>query len=150
MANPSKRKGTAAESAVRDFALSMNVPADRAALSGAADRGDVWLWGGEVVIEVKDCPKSFTHFPRGVLLADWWDQTERESARVSQCAVGLLVAKPKGVSHDNVGDWWCWANLLQIAAWHGGPLQEWHTSRRVPWMVPFGTLLAELADGRRG
>ena len=39
--NRSKSKGTAAESAVRDYLLARGITAVRAALSGAEDRGDV-------------------------------------------------------------------------------------------------------------
>ena len=55
--NRSKSKGTAAESAVRDYLLARGITAVRAALAGAEDRGDVHAYptahGYRLVIEVK-------------------------------------------------------------------------------------------------
>ena len=55
MSNPSKQKGTDAENRVRDYAISRGwVSADRLALAGANDKGDIRL-GDNIpfVIEVK-------------------------------------------------------------------------------------------------
>jgi len=51
MSNPSKAKGTAAESAVVKLAQSFGLAAERRALAGAADQGDVWIDGGVLVVK---------------------------------------------------------------------------------------------------
>ena len=104
------------------------VPAIRPALAGAGDHGDVWLWpqgnGARVMVEVKDQPSAFAHFPGGVLLQDWWAQTEREVLNVPDADLGILVVKPKGVGYPRAGEWWAWALAGDLNAWaagHGHP-----------------------------
>ncbi len=55
MANPSKQKGTDAETKVKEYAIGRGWPhADRITLSGAKDRGDIRLGDGvEFTLEVK-------------------------------------------------------------------------------------------------
>lgn len=144
MANPSKDKGTRAESALVAWSVMAGVPAIRPALAGTKDHGDVWLWpsgtGAQVIVEVKDQPSAFSRFPSGTLLQDWWQQTEAE-ALVAECSAGVLVVKPKGVGYNRVGDWWAWAHPHDVA-WIAGrtvdPLVP------VPAMWPYGSLLAWL------
>ena len=153
MANPSKAKGTRAESALVAWSVMAGVPAIRPALAGTKDHGDVWLWpvdgGARVMVEVKDQPSAYTRFPSGALLADWWSQTEAEAAFVADCDVCILVVKPKGVGYNRVGDWWAWVDADDLAVWGGikhhvvpsfGP--------KVPGMYPFGSLLSFLAVTR--
>ena len=62
MANPSKQKGTAAETSVARFLNDHGWPAaERRTLSGAKDKGDI-AGLRSVVIEVKDC-KTMTLGP---------------------------------------------------------------------------------------
>ncbi len=61
MANPSKRKGTAFESALVAHIEAAGFHARRVALAGAADQGDIHLWdaaGDMHVIEAK-CRKGY-------------------------------------------------------------------------------------------
>lgn len=53
LSNPNKRKGTAWESAVRDFALKCRLKAFRPAQAGAADVGDVHI-AGQLCVQAKD------------------------------------------------------------------------------------------------
>jgi hypothetical protein len=150
MANPSKAKGTKAESAVVAWAVMSGVPAIRPALGGAEDHGDVWLWpqgnGARVMVEVKDCPSKFAHFPSGVLLQDWWAQTEREVLNVPDADLGILVVKPKGVGHNRAGEWWAWALTGDLLPWEMGSTSLYHGGpQNVPGMWPFGSLLAWLS-----
>ena len=98
-----KAKGTAAESALVKFLNGQGFPgAERRALSGSNDMGDITgtpclAW------EVKN-HKSYA-FPA------WLKETaiEKENARAD---FGILVAKPNGIGHANVGDWWA---ILSVA-----------------------------------
>lgn len=95
MSNQSKRKGTAAESEVIRYLQSRGRPhAERRALSGAQDRGDVAGIPG-VVIEVKDTKAESwgTHLNETL--------TEQRNAKA---AVGLLIRKR--VRKTYVGDWY--------------------------------------------
>lgn len=95
MANKPKIKGTAAESAVRDYLRSVGYHhAERLALSGALDRGDITGVDPRLVIEVKDC-KTLTFGP-------WLKEAEVE--RVNAGAdIGIVVAKRR--LHTNPADW---------------------------------------------
>ena len=150
MANPSKAKGTRSESAVVAWSVMAGVPAIRPALAGTKDHGDVWLWpqgeGARVMVEVKDQPSAFAHFPSGALLADWWAQAEREALNVANCDVAILVAKPKGVGYNRVGDWWAWAQPGDIYGYVLGLRESDNPPPLpVPGMWPFGSLLSFLA-----
>lgn len=153
MANPSKKKGTAAESAVVAWSVMAGVPAKRAPLAGAADHGDVWLWptesgGARVVVEVKDVPSQFTHIPWGVHLQGLWGEAEREAARVTDADVAVLVVKPKGISHERVGEWFAWTLPSDLHFWASG--EAWYDGPHVPVMLPYGSLLSWLFRTRRG
>ena len=155
MANPSKAKGTKAESAVVAWAVMSGVPAIRPALAGAGDHGDVWLWpegnGARVMVEVKDCPSKFAHFPGGLLLADWWAQTEREVLNVPDADLGILVVKPKGIGYNRAGEWWAWALAgdLNAWAWEPAPADQIEPVGDVPGMWPLDELLLWLSAVKR-
>lgn len=92
----SRRKGTAAESAIVNYLREHGVPhAERRALSGAKDRGDIAGIAG-VVVEVKSGAR--------LELPAWLRETEAE--RVNDgAAYGLLVVKPRGVGTSRVSEW---------------------------------------------
>lgn len=112
MANRSKAKGTAAESAVVGYLREKGWPAaERRALSGNLDKGDVAGIPG-VVVEVKDC-KSLTFGP-------WLAEAETE--RVNAGAdVGVVWAKRRGKTDP--GQWFVvmdgatLTGLLKAAGW---------------------------------
>ena len=99
MANPSKDKGTRAETAVVRYLENAAATARRNALHGSADEGDIRaeVMGSVVCIEVKNRKR--------VELSRWMSETiaEREN---SGAEVGWLVVKPEGVGMERVGKWW--------------------------------------------
>jgi hypothetical protein len=87
--NASKRKGTAWETAVVDWLRTNGWPyAERRALAGSADKGDVSGLPG-VVIEAKNA-KSIT-------LAAWVDELLVECANAN-AEVGCVVIKRRGTT----------------------------------------------------
>ena len=99
MSNPSKQKGTKAETAVVRYLAAMGAEVRRNALHGNADEGDIRaeVMGSVVCIEVKNRKR--------VELCRWMAETisERENAGAE---VGWLVVKPEGVGLERVGRWW--------------------------------------------
>lgn len=111
----SKSKGTAAESAVVSFLRTRGWPhAERLALQGAHDRGDVTGTPG-VVWEVKNCAE--------LDLAGWLHEAEveRENAHADH---GLVVAKPVGIGTSRVASWY--------AAMYAGDFQVLLAQASVP------------------
>ena len=113
MANPSKQKGTAAESAVRDLALVHGIPAERCAPHGNQDVGDLWLWSGLVVVEVK----AYKDHPSWGDVDKWWQELKAEVERVDCCHLGALVIKRPGSGLGNAMDWFAWVTLADLAWW---------------------------------
>ena len=95
MTNRSKDIGTKGETAVVNAATAAGIQAERRALKGSGDEGDVWLRHGRVVIEVK-AGKTAAEASRNQIVA-WWLEAEREAARVTQCDMAVLVVKAKGL-----------------------------------------------------
>lgn len=92
----SKRKGTAAETAVvRYLQQTGHFPyAERRALHGTQDRGDV-TGIGPVVLEVKNHKEH--------LLSKWVNELEIEIAN-ADANTGAVIAKKRGTT--NVADWY--------------------------------------------
>lgn len=116
----SKDKGTRAETAVVEYASHSGFPyADRLALKGSLDRGDVG-WCPGIVSEVKD-DKSFD-------FGGWLRETEAEK-RHAKAQHAFLIVKPAGVGYSRVGQWWSvmyagdWDQLHRQAA-HSAPLPD--------------------------
>jgi len=99
MANPSKQKGTKAETAVVRYLEFHGYRAKRNALHGNADEGDIMadIGGLDVCIEVKNRKR--------IELAKWMGEmvAERNNARADE---GFLVIKPDGVGLEKVDKWW--------------------------------------------
>lgn len=134
MANPSKNKGTAAETAFTRYAREHGFPhAERRALAGYKDVGDVWLTVG-VIAEVKNYTLP-TGFPTGGQVEKWLAEAavERDNAGADHC---ILVVKRKGTT--DVGQWFSFretvfgwtmrtvAHDLNLVRFHGygDPLEE--------------------------
>lgn len=99
MSNPSKQKGTDAENRVRDYAIGRGyIHADRLALAGASDRGDIRLGDGiDFVIEVKG--------GQGALGSPHSHLRElRAEVANARARFGAVVAKKPGST--NVGQDW--------------------------------------------
>jgi hypothetical protein len=105
MSNPSKQKGTAAETAVVRYLQAHGWPhAERRQLSGAYDMGDI-LIDHAIVIEVKNT--------KLITLAEYQAETERERINAN-AAIGLTVIKKRGTT--NPADWYALTRFDQ-AAW---------------------------------
>jgi hypothetical protein len=117
--NPSKRKGTAAETAVVEYLRGHGFAhAERRALHGSLDQGDVTGIPG-ICVEVKNCATYD--------LPGWMRETEAERWAAG-ADVGALVVKPRGVGATRVGEWWAVLTLDQLAyllraAGYGQPLE---------------------------
>lgn len=97
--------GTKAETAVVRYLIACGIPAERRALAGAADQGDVWAAAGRAVLEVKT--RNRAHTPADV--ERWLAELDRETRAAmtagARVEVSLLVVKRIGSGPANVGDW---------------------------------------------
>jgi hypothetical protein len=113
MANPSKQKGTAAETAlVRYLRLHGFGGADRQPLRGNRDAGDILLCPG-IVIEVKAHKSAGTGQPAPAQLTDWMGQAEAERLNAG-AAHAPLVVKRSGTTDP--GHWFAWLPAWSVAA----------------------------------
>jgi hypothetical protein len=100
MSNPSKRKGTAFETAVANY-LADRMDDDRIerrTLQGVKDRGDVAgvrFAGKRVVVECKATTR--------LEVAEWLREAEAERVNDS-ASFGVVVAKRRGVGDTRTGD----------------------------------------------
>jgi hypothetical protein len=103
MTNKPRAIGTAAETGVVRYCKPNGFPhADRLALHGALDEGDVQLCPG-VVLEVKGGKRAET--ASDALVTAWLDETEVER-RNRGADVAALVLKRAGKGQKNAGAWW--------------------------------------------
>lgn len=101
----SKRKGTAAETAVVQYLRASGfAQAERRSLNGAKDRGDIAGLPG-VVIEVKNCARQE--------LASWVNEAEAERDN-DGASLGVVWHKMRG--RGNPGDWFVTMSGAQFAA----------------------------------
>jgi hypothetical protein len=108
-----RAKGTAAETAVVRFLQDHGYPhAERRALAGSQDRGDIAGVLG-TVIEVKNCVRTE--------LAAWLDEALREAdgGRMATSAAGVVWHKRRG--RGSPGDWFVtmdgWTLLRFLEEW---------------------------------
>ena len=150
MSNPSKRKGTAAESAVRTAAEANGIPAVRVALAGSQDQGDVWLWpvdnGAKICIEVKAGEQAAN--PSWGQIDKWFREAESEAARTPNCDMAVLVIRRRG--SGMAGDWRAWFRMSDLNWWLAPDedrafITLYTSSQRV--MCPLGDLLHQLKVG---
>ncbi len=100
-----RAKGTAAETAVANYLKFQGWPyAERRALSGSVDRGDITGTPG-LVWEIKAGAR--------LDVPGWLRETEVERVN-AKAAHGILVVKPKGVGTGNVHQWWSVLPLWQM------------------------------------
>ena len=89
MANPSKQKGTAYETAVAKYLVEHGFPyAERRALNGSTDRGDIAGIPG-VVLELKAA--------KTLCLSEWMDEVRVEKQN-AHAEVGAAVVKRRSHS----------------------------------------------------
>lgn len=112
MSNPSKKKGTAAESAVVKYLHSEGYGgAERLQLAGYHDRGDIRVCEG-VILEVKAGNAAANASP-GQIDA-WLQETEKE--RVAAGAdLGFLIRKRGNVGLGRINEWAAHFRLEQFA-----------------------------------
>jgi Holliday junction resolvase len=95
MSNPSKQKGTAAETAVVKYLKENGFPkAERRALQGSLDKGDI-SGIDDVVLEIKDHKKMD--------LSKWVKELETEIDNAN-AFTGVVVHKKRGTL--DVGEWY--------------------------------------------
>lgn len=94
MANPSKQKGTKGETSVVKYLKSFGIQAERKALSGSNDQGDIKVIEGgtseEWILEVKAGKQTYN--PSRAQLEEWFRQTvvEAENAGVDWAALVVV------------------------------------------------------------
>lgn len=139
MSNVSKRRGTAAESAVVRALRTLGFPrAERRALHGTADLGDITGTPG-ICWEVKGGNKA-----RGAgdaLISKWLAETERERAAAG-ADIGVLVVQRAGVGPARAHLWWAYTTSAVIARLVAAPTRLVLPDAPV---VPVRLTLADLA-----
>ena len=109
MSNPSKAKGTAAESAVARYFVGRGWPfAERRSLSGTQDRGDLaGIYGiaGAAMLEVKNC--------KTLAIPAWLREAAVEQGNAG-ASVSAVISKPRGVGYDRVGEWHAFLTVRQL------------------------------------
>ena len=109
MTNPSRIKGTKAESAVVAWLRDNGFPhADRQPGRGSRDQGDIDVCPG-IIAEVKAYKLPGTGLPGPALLAVWMRQTETERTH-ADADIAFLVVKRPGTT--DVSRW-----LAYVTAW---------------------------------
>jgi hypothetical protein len=104
--------GTYAETAVARTAQTNGFPnADRFALHGSRDIGDVGLCPG-VIVEVKGGHAA--HHATDLDVQNWLDETARERDNAN-AAVGFLVVQREHVGAPNAHRWWAYWRLGWIS-----------------------------------
>ena len=129
--NRSKAIGTAAETAVVRASRARGFPwADRVALHGRSDVGDIYLCPG-VIVEVKG--GDWARKASDTLIDDWLSETERERINAG-AAVGFLVVQRAAVGYANAhrwSAWWRMRNLMELVPHAGIPPQLQETPVRL-------------------
>lgn len=138
----SKAKGTAAESAVVKAAQAAGFTAQRCALAGGRDVGDVHVQHGQIVIEVK--AGKAAESASIALCQAWWAETAAEADRVPQCDLAVLVVKRRGVG--NPRGWRAFVRMGELCNMWGIGAELSAQAYDLTVELPFGRLLDVLAD----
>lgn len=118
MSNPSKTKGTEAESAVVKTLKAAGFRAKRLTLHGNKDVGDVDCGLDDIVIEVKGGHAAESASDGQI--EKWRQETEVEK-RNAGAAAGALIVKRKGIGPTNAGRWWVVLRLDELDYLQGNP-----------------------------
>jgi hypothetical protein len=139
MTNRPRAIGTYAETAVTRTARSHGFPnADRYALHGARDVGDIGLCPG-VILEVKG--GHHAQHATDLDVQNWLDETARERDN-AHAAVAFLVVQREHVGAPNAARWWAWWRLGWISDL--SYIQAFGYAREVPVRMTLGDALAML------
>lgn len=115
MVNPSKAKGTAAETAIVKYAQGLGFPfAERIPLHGNHDHGDIRLAPG-LILEVK-AGKSAQTASLGQVCR-WMSEAMTEARNAHADAYGLIVQR-QGIGLSRVGWWEAWLPDVNLPAAH--------------------------------
>lgn len=150
MANPSKAKGTAAETAVLRYATAHGFAwTERLALSGIHDRGDLSLLPGRaVIVEVKNhAGVASTGQPTAATLTAWMAQTQAEATNAG-ADHGLLVVKRAGTADP--GRWFTYLRADTNAALVGAPDPAALPEPHAPVCMSFASALVLLRHAGYG
>lgn len=141
--------GTSAESAVVGYLRAHGFPhAERRALNGALDKGDIAGCIG-ICIEVK-AGNAAANASDGQV-EKWLEETETERVN-AKADIGILVMKRKGFSNQRAGEWWAvvdggvFADLVYEPAYGDRPFQVYGFPVRVH-LASLVTLLREAGYG---
>jgi hypothetical protein len=136
-----KQIGTAGETAVARAARTRGFPgADRRALAGRDDKGDVLLGPG-VIAEVKSGKVAATA-SSGQIEA-WLVETEQERVNAG-AEFAVLVTKRAGVGAANAHMWWAFLRLGDLARLCGWPHRADEMPVDEPVRMTFTSVLAAL------
>lgn len=143
----SRRKGADGERAVVNFAADLGIPSKRVirtATSRDPDEGDVHLWDGEVVAQVK-CGAAAQSAGRTTIYR-WMAEAYDQAARVPQANMSLLVVQDRGIGLARVGLWSAYLSLGDITFLYRA---ETTVYDETPVRLQLGHLL-RLVQGLRG
>lgn len=116
MANPSKNKGTLAETAIVRYLRANGFSgAERRALAGAFDLGDI-TGCGPIVFE----SKAYKSGASDGQVAKWLAETDLERQN-ADADYGLLVMKRPGIAGSRAGEWWAVLPAWQFVSLIGRP-----------------------------
>lgn len=142
MVNRPKAIGTKAESATLKVVKRYFPDADRAALHGASDIGDL-MNTGDFCFEVKggQAAKDAVNASQSVQITKWLAETERER-KLAGRRFGVLVVQRGGVNYPDADRWWAIVTAAALADIMGAPGHQ----NSAPVRLELGTLLDILAD----
>ena len=118
MANPSKQKGTRAETKVAAYLCERGIQAERRPLKGASDMGDLRAFladGTEITVEVKAGKQTFNPLRPDVEV--WKRQTIAESANAG-CPGALVIVRYRRLI-ENAEVW------LPVGQWISEGSDKW-------------------------
>lgn len=124
MVNKPKNIGTKAETAVLKRVKRYFPRADRAALHGTRDIGDL-LNTGAFCFEVKggDAARTATLSSTSRDIDRWYEEAVRE-ARWAGARFPVLVVQRRGVNYPDAGRWWAIVSAADFAHIMGAPGHE--------------------------
>lgn len=142
MVNRPKNIGTWTETQVVKVARNYYPKADRAALRGSADIGDL-INTGPLCVEVKGgaAARAAANASSSVLIEKWLAETEKER-KAAHARFGVLVLHRAGVGGGDARRWWAILNAAAFADIMGA---GGHVNTS-PVRLELGVLLDILAD----
>lgn len=142
MTNKPKAIGTFAETATRNVLLPYFPDADRGALSGNEDRGDI-RHCKQFIFEVKGGKQC--REPIGPQQLNEWMEEARIEAKHEGVRFGVLVTQRSGYGAPRAGFWWAYLPAEDFATLVGGHYPNGQASF-VPVRLELWALLEILAD----